>query len=157
MNDAIRHLDRRFAALRPLTNSPRPPKGWLRAIRDALGMTTAQLAQRLGVSQPRIVELEQSEASGSVTLNTLQRAAEALGCRLIYALVPERPLAETVRNRADFVAARHTSAVAHSMRLENQEVTGKDVAEDLHRQQVERLLRRPARLWDENDGPVRSR
>jgi predicted DNA-binding mobile mystery protein A len=157
MNDAIRHLDRRFTALRPLVQSPRPPKGWLRAIRDALGMTTAQLAQRLGVSQPRIVELEQSEASGSVTLNTLQRAAEALGCRLVYALVPERPLAETVRERADLVAARHTDAVAHSMRLEDQEVTSKDLAEDLHRQQVERLLRRPARLWDENDGPVRSR
>jgi predicted DNA-binding mobile mystery protein A len=157
MNDAIRHLDKRFAALRPLAGTSRPPKGWLRAIRNALGMTTAQFAQRLGVSQPRIVELEQSEASGSVTLNTLQRAAEALGCRLVYALVPERPLAETVRARADLLAARHTDAVAHSMRLEDQEVRNKDLAEDLHRQQVERLLRRPARLWDENDGPVRSR
>src|SRR3981081_63847 len=116
MNDAIRHLDRRFAALRPLTNSPRPPKGWLRAIRDALGMTTAQLARRLGVSQPRIVELEQSEASGSVTLNTLQRAAEALGCRLIYALVPEQPLEETVRDRATLVAERQLASVEHTMR-----------------------------------------
>jgi predicted DNA-binding mobile mystery protein A len=120
-------------------------------------MTTAQLARRLGVSQPRIVELEQSETSGSVTLNTLQRAAEALGCRLVYALVPERPLAETVRARADLLAARHTDAVAHSMRLEDQEVTNKGVARELHRREVERLLRRPARLWDENDGPVRSR
>src|SRR5271156_7078401 len=104
MKDAIRHLDKRFATLRPLVKSPRPPKGWLRAVRDALGMTTAQFARRLGVSQPRIVELEQSEASGGVTLNTLQRAAEALGCRLVYALVPEQPLAETVRERAELVA-----------------------------------------------------
>ncbi len=149
MKDAIRHLDQRFAALRPLAKSPRPPKGWLRAVRDALGMTTAQLARRLGVSQPRIVELEQSEVSGSVTLNTLQRAAEALGCRLVYALVPDRPLADTVRERADLVAARLTGAVAQSMRLEDQEVTSKEVAKDLHRREVERLLRRPARLWDE--------
>ena len=157
MKDAIRHLDQRFVALRPLAKSPRPPKGWLRAVRDALGMTTAQFGRRLGVSQPRIVELEQSEVSGSVTLNTLQRAAEALGCRLVYALVPERPLAETVRQRADLVAARQTGAVAQSMRLEDQEVTSKEVARDLHRREVERLLRRPARLWDENDGPIRSR
>jgi predicted DNA-binding mobile mystery protein A len=149
MKDAIRHLDKRFATLRPLIKSPRPPKGWLRAVRDALGMTTAQLGRRVGVSQPRIVELEQSEVSGSVTLNTLQRAAEALGCRLVYALVPERPLAETVRERADLVASRLTGAVAHSMRLEDQEVTGKDAVEDLHRRQVEQLLHRPARLWDE--------
>lgn len=149
MKDAIRHLDKRFLTLRPLAKSARPPKGWLRAIRDALGMTTTQFGKRLGVSQPRIVELEQSEVSGSVTLNTLQRAAEALGCRLVYALVPERPLAETVRERAELLAAHQTGAVAQSMRLEDQEVTSKDVAKELHRQQVERLLQRPARLWDE--------
>ena len=112
-------------------------------------MTTKQLAERLGVSQPRIVELEQSEASGSVTLNTLQRAAEALGCRLVYVLVPDRPLADTVRARADLVASRITGAVAQSMRLEDQDVRNKDVAKELHRRQVERLLSRPARLWDE--------
>ena len=100
MKDAIRHLDKRFTVLRRLTQSPRPPKGWLRAVRDALGMTTAQFGRRLGVSQPRIIELEKSEVSGSVTLNTLQRAAEALGCRLVYTLIPEKPLAETVRERA---------------------------------------------------------
>ncbi len=149
MKDAIRHLDKRFEALRPLIKSPRPPKGWLRAIRDALGMTTAQLGGRLDVSQPRIVELEQSEISGRVTLNTLQRAAEAMGCRLVYALVPERPLADIVRERADLVASRQTGAVEQSMRLEDQEVKSKEATKELHRRQVEQLLRRPARLWDE--------
>src|SRR6266851_7228561 len=119
MNDAIRHLDKRFSRLRPLTKLQRPPRGWLRAIRDALGMTTAQLGRRLGVSQPRIVELEKSEVSGSVTLHTLQRAAEALGCRLVYALVPEKPLAETVRERAELIAERQLAAVEHTMRLED--------------------------------------
>jgi predicted DNA-binding mobile mystery protein A len=149
MKDAIRHLDKRFTALRPLARSGRPPKGWLRAVRDALGMTTAQLARRLGVSQPRIVELEHSEVSGGVTLHTLQRAAEALGCRLLYVLVPERPLAEIVRERAEKVAARQSGAVEHSMRLENQAVQNKRASKELHRQLVEDLLRRPARLWDD--------
>lgn len=149
MKDAIRHLDKRFSTLRPLTESARPPKGWVRAIRDALGMTTAQLAQRLGVSQPRVVELEKSEVGGNVSLNSLQRAAEALGCRLVYVLVPERPLAETVRERAELVAQRQISAVAQSMRLEDQEVTSKDAAKELQRRHVERLLQRPARLWDD--------
>lgn len=149
MKDAIRHLDKRFSTLRPLTESARPPKGWVRAIRDALGMTTAQLAQRLGVSQPRVVELEKSEVGGNVSLNSLQRAAEALGCRLVYVLVPERPLAETVRERAELVAQRQINAVAQSMRLEDQEVTSKDAAKELQRRHVERLLQRPARLWDD--------
>jgi predicted DNA-binding mobile mystery protein A len=149
MNDAIRHLDKRFAALRPMANSPRPPKGWVRAIRDALGMTMAQLAGRLDVSQPRIVELEQSEVSGSVTLHTLQRAAEALGCRLVYALVPERPLAEIVHERAETIAERQSAAVQHSMRLEDQAVPDKRASKALRRQVIDDLLRRPARLWDE--------
>jgi predicted DNA-binding mobile mystery protein A len=149
MKDAIRHLDKRFGALRPLAKSTRPPKGWLRAIRDALGMTTSQFGRRLGVSQPRIVELEQSEVSGGVTLHTLQRAAEALGCRLVYALVPDRPLAETVRERAEFVAQQRQAAVEHTMRLEDQSVKDKTASNDLRRQFIEELLRRPARLWDE--------
>jgi predicted DNA-binding mobile mystery protein A len=149
MKDAIRHLDKRFSGLRRLAQSPRPPKGWLRAIRDALGMTTAQFARRLGVSQPRIIELEQSEVSGSVTLNTLQRAAEALGCRLVYVLIPEKPLAETVRERTALIAERQLKAVEQTMRLEDQSVKGATAAKDLRRQFVEELLRRPARLWDE--------
>jgi predicted DNA-binding mobile mystery protein A len=149
MKDAIHHLDKRFSSLRPLGKLQRPPKGWLRAIRDALGMTTAQYARRLGVSQPRIVELEKSEQSGGVTLNTLQRAAEALGCRLVYVLVPERPLAEVVRERAVLIAERQSKAVEQTMRLENQAVNDKGAARTLREQAIEDLLRRPARLWDE--------
>jgi predicted DNA-binding mobile mystery protein A len=149
MKDAVRHLDKRFATLRPLAKTPRPPKGWLRAVRDALGMTTAQLARRLRVSQPRIVELEKSEVAGSVTLNTLQRAAEALGCRLAYALIPDRPLEDVVKQRAAVIADRQSSAVEHSMRLEDQAVNDKEAARKLRERMVEDLLQRPARLWDE--------
>jgi len=149
MKDAIRHLDQRFSTLQPLTKSQRPPKGWLRAVRDALGMTTAQLGRRLGVSQPRIVELEQAEVSGKVTLHSLQRAAEALGCRLVYALVPEKPLGETVQKRAELVANRQLASVQHSMSLENQTVKDKKAGANLRRQFIEELMRRPARLWDE--------
>ena len=149
MKDAIRHLDKRFSSLRTLAKLQRPPKGWLRAIRDALGMTTAQYGRRLGVSQPRIVELEKSEQSGSVTLNTLQRAAEALGCRLVYVLVPERPLAEVVTERAALIAERQSKAVEHTMRLEDQSVKDKGAARALREEAIQDLLKRPARLWDD--------
>jgi predicted DNA-binding mobile mystery protein A len=149
MKDAIRHLDERFSSLRSLAKQPRPPKGWLRAIRDALGMTTAQYARRLGVSQPRIIELEKSEVSGSVTIHTLQRAAEALGCRLVYVLVPEQPLAETVNERAALIANQQSEAIEHTMLLEDQAVKDKRAAHALRQQMIDELLRRPARLWDE--------
>ena len=149
MKDAIRHLDKRFATLRPLLRNPRPPKGWLRAVRDALGMTTAQLARRIGVTQPRIIELEKAEVSGTVTLHSLQRAAEALGCRVVYALVPNRPLAEVVRTRAELIAEKQLVSVRHTMSLEDQTVQDKEANKELRQQFVLELLRKPARLWDE--------
>lgn len=150
MNDAIRHLDKRFRTLRPLAGISRPPKGWLRAVRDALGMTTAQLGHRMDVTQPRIVELEKAELSGNVTLHSLQRAAEAMGCRVVYAVVPDRPLADVVRSRAHRLAERQLASVRHTMDLEDQAVKDKRANERLRKQLVEELLRRPARLWDES-------
>ena len=120
-----------------------------RAIREALGMTTGQLAKRLGVHQPRVVELERGEATGNITVKSLDRAAKALGCRLVYALVPEEPLADTISKRASILADRQLAYVQQTMRLEAQEVTDKNQQKDAHEKLVGNLLRRPARLWDE--------
>lgn len=142
-------LDKRFGELHPLSQLTRPSRGWIRAIRQALGMTTGQLAKRLGVQQPRIVELERSEATGNITLKSLERAAEAMNCRVVYALVPIRPLSETLQKRAYSAANRQLASVEHSMRLEAQGVpdeTQRDAARDLL---VAEMLRRPRRLWDE--------
>ena len=67
-------------------------------------MTTGQLAKRLGVHEPRVIELERGEASGNITIKSLERAAEALGCRLVYALIPEEPLTDTIRKRTSAVS-----------------------------------------------------
>jgi predicted DNA-binding mobile mystery protein A len=150
MVTAYEQLDKRFAKLKPLTNeAARPSRGWIRAIREALGMTTGQLAKRLGVQQPRVVELERGEAAGNITVKSLERAAEALGCRLVYAFVPKDPLADTIRKRASVIADQQLSSVEHTMRLEGQGVNDKALRQESHLRLVEKLLRRPARLWDE--------
>jgi predicted DNA-binding mobile mystery protein A len=147
---AYEQLDKRFAKLNALANEAvRPSRGWIRAIREALGMTTGQLAKRLGVRQPRVIELERGEATGNITVKSLERAAEALGCRLVYALVPMEPLADTIRKRASVLAEQQLAAVEQTMRLEAQEVSDNSVREEARKQLVEKLLHRPARLWDE--------
>jgi predicted DNA-binding mobile mystery protein A len=149
MVTAYEQLDKRFSKLRPLAQAARPSRGWIRAIREAVGMTTGQLAKRLGVQQPRVIELERGEADGNITVKSLERAAEALGCRLVYALVPEKPLADTIRQRASLLAERQLAAIEQTMRLEAQGVTDKAQHTEAHQRLVEKLLRRPARLWDE--------
>jgi predicted DNA-binding mobile mystery protein A len=113
-------LDERLAALKPEDRFQPPPKGWIRAIRDAIGMSGLQLASRLGVRPQTIDAIEKSEAAGSIQLETLRRAAEALDCTLVYALVPKTSLDGAVNRRARTIATRDLRRVAHTMELEDQ-------------------------------------
>src|SRR3954451_4527465 len=98
-----------------------PPKGWIRAIRDALGMSGVQLAKRLKVSPQTVEAMEKSEAAGTIQLNTLKRAAEALDCTLVYALIPNTSLENTVNDRARQIATAALARVSHTMKLEDQD------------------------------------
>src|ERR671914_403124 len=108
-------LSERFDRMGSTDQYAPPVRGWIKAIREALGMTTAQLARRMGIRQPSVVALEQSEVKGTIELATLRRAAEALDCTLVYALIPNKPLEATVRERARAFARRRLRPVEHSM------------------------------------------
>ena len=146
---ARKHLERRQAPLRDQQNLTRPPRGWIRAMREAFGMTTRQLAQRIGKVQSAVVEMEKSEARDSISLATLRQAAEALDCTLVYALVPNRPIDDIRRARAADVASQQLARASHTMALENQSLDR--AAQDAERERlIDALLRgSPARLWDE--------
>lgn len=146
---ARKQLDKRLNMMRNSDGLSRPPRGWIRAIREALGMTSAQLGKRLGVSQPTALAYEKGEMSKSITLDSLERAAHALDCRLVYALVPRKPLQVLVEERARARAGKRLRAVAHSMALEDQRVEESDEREHLERL-VDQLLEGPGSvLWEE--------
>jgi predicted DNA-binding mobile mystery protein A len=92
-------LDRRLEGL-ALSIGPRPGRGWIREIREALGMSTFELAQRVGVTQSRASQYERAEVGGNILLSSLEKVATAMQCRLCYALVPEGPLQELVYRQA---------------------------------------------------------
>ena len=117
-------LDERFLAWRQLpAQGKRPFGGWIRAIREALGMRAEDLAARMGVSQPSLTRLEKSERRGTIGLDALTRAADALDCDVVYALVPRRPLGDMVSEQARRRALQRVNRVAHSMALEDQALT----------------------------------
>jgi predicted DNA-binding mobile mystery protein A len=117
---ARQRLDERLSTLKPDDRFHPPPKGWIRAIRDAIGMSGVQMASRLGVRPQTVEAIEKSEAADSIQLNTLRRAAEALDCTLVYALVPRTSLEDAVEQRARKIAFRDLRRVAHTMKLEAQ-------------------------------------
>lgn len=145
---ARKHLDRKLSPLRSLELSP-PPRGWLRAMREALGMTGAQLAARLRVVPSRISALEKAEVTGGTTLKTMREAAEAMGCTFVYAIVPTKRLDELLRARAVALADAELARVHHTMRLEDQALDSRDLADARERLIAAYLEGSPRRLWEE--------
>ena len=103
--------------------------GWLRAIRETLGMTSAALGQRLGITASGVRKLEQAEAADTITLATLRRMAEALDCELHDALVPRQPLRQMRRQQGLRLAQQW------------QECAGRTMAQEI-------LQSSGTRLWD---------
>jgi predicted DNA-binding mobile mystery protein A len=126
-----------------------PSEGWLRTARKALGMSGAQLARRLGLTRARIAHAEQDEISGSVTLKSMQAAAEAMGCKFVYAIVPPKTVEDLISAQAHKKAVAIVNIAGEHMALESQLMPDKKI-----REEVERLARDiaheiPPNLWDE--------
>lgn len=142
----LKHLDEQLAPWRGLP-SLRPKAGWLRAIREALGMTVRQFAKTAGVAPSTAQAAERAEAKGDISLSTLTRYAETLGCEVRYVLVPRELLQQVVEQRAEAIARAEVAAVHHSMTLEAQATS----QEQVERQVAEfrrKLLEGPrSRLW----------
>jgi len=118
-------LDQRVAALKSTAaNAQRPARGWLRAVREAIGLKQETVAKTLGVTRPSYRGLESSEARGSISLSSLTRAADAMDCELVYFLVPRDAVAKTFEELAlrHDPMMKHLHASEHSMALEGQAV-----------------------------------
>lgn len=115
-------LDARLSGLGSPDKFVVPKSGWVRAIRDALGMPAAELARRLGVTHGAVLALERSESGGVARLDSLRKAAEALDCTLVYAFIPKHGLEATVRERAEDLVDESLTHVLNSMALEDQAV-----------------------------------
>jgi len=126
-------LDKKLQNFVGLKDSPPPVRGWIRAIRDALGMTGEQLARRIGVQKQRIAALEKGEAAGTVTINSMKKAAAAMDCVFVYALIPRDSLESNVERHARKYAERMHAAIQHSMTLEQQGLTVDESGEGIQK------------------------
>ena len=125
----------------------RPSRGWLKLIREALGRTDRQQAQRLGISGATLHKSEQSEAEDRISLGQLRKLADGLDCELVYALVPRRPLTDVVQERARAIAMEEVGNVAHTMGLEDQRPGSDRLRKQVERRTEELLRGRWSDLW----------
>ena len=115
-------LDKQFDEIKHILKFDRPLSGWIKTLRNALGMSATQLAKRMNISQARVSSIESAEIEGSLTLNKINETAKALNCKFVYFLIPEDSLDDIVKKQAIKSVMESHKNVAHSMGLENQSV-----------------------------------
>jgi len=142
----LRQVENRLKPWRALPREV-PVGGWIRTIREALGMSARQLAGRLGVTRQALAFMEQREAEGTVSLAALSRAADALECDLVYALVPRTTLTDYVEAEARKRATVEVHRIAHTMHLEDQ-ASAADEVEHLIAERTASLVAEPDKLWE---------
>ena len=115
----LSQLDRSIAEAGNLP--PRPDGGWIASVREALGLSLAQIGKRLHTSRQTIQEFERAEAEDRITVGALRRVAQAMNCNLIYVLVPKSgSFTELPERTAREDAGRDVLRVVHTMALEDQ-------------------------------------
>jgi predicted DNA-binding mobile mystery protein A len=147
---ALKQVDDALSQYASLSQLSRPSGGWLNAVRTALGMSARALGERVGLSQPRIALIERGEVDGSISLKTLERAAQGLGCRVVYVLVPEEGSLAAMRERQALRKAQALNQYAERhMELEEQ-ATADSFRQESTRELASELLRTwPRDFWDD--------
>jgi predicted DNA-binding mobile mystery protein A len=153
MKKKFKDLERKqlVKKLNSLASSPIPyaipREGWVRTLRKVLGMTSSQLAKRLGVQQSRVSEIEKGEIDHKLTLKTLISTAQALGCRFEYAFIPEKSIEQVLKERAYLLATEKVEYISHHMLLEDQALSEEEKAEQI-KQLAEETLNNLQTLWE---------
>jgi predicted DNA-binding mobile mystery protein A len=142
-----KQIDEQLSPWKQVKASQRPRRGWLRATRESLGMTVRQLADFLGTDGSGVTRLEEREVKGTATLQSLERAAKAMGCRLIYAIVPEESLEKTLDKKAHEAASRTFDSVVHTMRLERQGISKNETEKQIENLSEELKARLDPLIW----------
>ena len=119
----LKQVTRKTEALRAIEKEAYTRTGWIKCIRQSIGMSGVQLAKKIGISQNSLSELEKREVSGSITIKKLDETAKALGCRLVYGFIPKENLEEMVEQIALKKAQELLGLADTHMSLEDQEVT----------------------------------
>jgi len=144
----LKQLDKQLMPLAALPLDA-PPAGWITTMRGALGMTLKTLGKRLGMTAEGVKRMELREADGSLSLQLLRKAADALEMRLVYALVPkDGSLDKLIERRALALATDIVMRTHQTMKLEGQAVSEERLKEAITEKTEELRREIPKQLWD---------
>ncbi|MEM6517106.1 MAG: mobile mystery protein A [Bacteroidota bacterium] len=126
-----------------------PERGWTNTIRTTLNMTMAQLGTKLNITRQGVKRIEESEANGSITLNSLKDVAKAMDLKLVYALVPKNgTINDLIKIKAEKLAQKIVLRTNQNMKLEDQGIGDEKIAKTIKElaNEIKREMRKS--LWD---------
>lgn len=146
---AIRQYARQLdGAARQLAGLSKPKDGWIATMRKALGMSAPELAKRTGVTKPAIYQAERKERAGGISIQHMEKLAEAMGGRFVYAIVPDGSINEVLMSQAREKARQTVKRASAHMALEKQSLTSTQIENEIERLADELLRDRPSDFWE---------
>jgi predicted DNA-binding mobile mystery protein A len=145
----IKQLDQRLIPFTEAKEIIVPERGWIHAIRNALNMTLAQLGSKLDITRQGVKRIEESEALGSISLNSLKEIASALNFKLVYALVPKSgTVDDLIEVKAHKLAERIVLRTNQNMKLEDQGIGDEKINRSIQdlADEIKREVRKS--IWD---------
>jgi predicted DNA-binding mobile mystery protein A len=130
-----------------------PQQGWIKTVRVALGMSGAALSSQLGMARSGANYLERAEQDGSITLKKLSATAEAMNCKLVYAIVPTAANGHTatieqlIEQQAQLKAAQLSNYANIQMALESQQLDPKAADGERQRLVQQFVAAQPKDFW----------
>ena len=144
-------MENKIRPWKKLRGDKRPPNGWLKAIRESLGLNTRQLADRLGIQHSSVLRLEKREVQGKATIESLAKTAKAMNCQFIYAIVPKtgfNNLNEIIDQQANTLANYLVKKAGHNMKLESQGISTKETKKQISQLASQLKSKMNSRLWE---------
>ena len=145
----LEQMEKKMGPFKAVAQMDPPTGGWIRALRLSLNMSLRQYAKRMGLAAPNIKAIEQREALGTVSLNTLKSAAHALNLKFVYGFVPiEGSLDAMIEKKATEVSRAIVMRTDTTMRLEDQQVKKERLEKAVTELADEIKREMPRYLWD---------
>ena len=145
----LQQLNNKMLGFASLKQVAIPPTGWIKAIRTALGMSMQQLGNKLSLSKQGILDIENREKEGSITIKSLKEIGRVLDMQFVYGFVPnDGSLDALIEKRATELATKIVMRTSNTMKLEDQGNSNERIKKAIIERTVEIKNKMPKILWD---------
>jgi predicted DNA-binding mobile mystery protein A len=126
-----------------------PHIGWIKAIRNGIGMSMEQLGKKLSITKQGVMDIEKREKEGAITIKSMQEIAKAMDMKLVYGFVPnEGDLEQMIETRAIEMAKKIVERTSNTMKLEDQANSKERIEKAIKERASEIINKTPKILWD---------